>query len=45
MAAADISNRAKKRLELRDYLLENPEEGRLSDLHHLFHVMLSNFCG
>ena len=36
MAAADISNRAKKRLELRDYLLENPEEGRLSDLHHLF---------
>lgn len=36
MAAADISNRAKKRLELRDYLLEHPEEGRLSDLHHLF---------
>ena len=36
MAAADFSNRAKKRLELRDYLLENPEEGRLSDLHHLF---------
>ena len=36
MAAADFSNRAKKRLELRDYLLEHPEEGRLSDLHHLF---------
>ena len=36
MAAAEISNRAKKRLELRDYLLEHPEEGRLSDLHHLF---------
>lgn len=36
MAAADISNRAKKRLELRDYLLEHPEEGRMSDLHHLF---------
>lgn len=36
MAAADISNRSKKRLELRDYLLEHPEEGRLSDLHHLF---------
>ncbi len=34
--AADISNRAKKRLELRDYLLEHPEEGKLSDLHHLF---------
>lgn len=34
--AADISNRAKKRLELRDYLLERPEEGKLSDLHHLF---------
>lgn len=36
MAAADFSNRAKKRLELRDYLLEHPEEGRMSDLHHLF---------
>lgn len=36
IAAADISNRAKKRLELRDYLLEHPEEGKLSDLHHLF---------
>ena len=36
MAAAEISNRAKKRLKLRDYLLEHPEEGRLSDLHHLF---------
>lgn len=36
MAAADFSNRAKKRLELRDYLLEHPEEGRLSDLHRLF---------
>ena len=36
IAATDISNRAKKRLELRDYLLEHPEEGRLSDLHHLF---------
>lgn len=34
--AADISNRAKKRLELRDYLLKHPEEGKLSDLHHLF---------
>lgn len=34
--AADISNRAKKRLELRDYLLERPEEGKLSDLYHLF---------
>lgn len=34
--SADISNRAKKRLELRDYLLEHPEEGKLSDLHHLF---------
>lgn len=36
IAATDISNRAKKRLELRDYLLEHPEEGKLSDLHHLF---------
>lgn len=36
MAAVDFSNRAKKRLELRDYLLEHPEEGRMSDLHHLF---------
>ena len=36
MAAAEISNRAKKRLKLRDYLLEHPEEGKLSDLHHLF---------
>lgn len=36
IVAADISNRAKKRLELRDYLLEHPEEGKLSDLHHLF---------
>ena len=36
IAAVDISNRAKKRLELRDYLLEHPEEGRMSDLHHLF---------
>lgn len=36
IAAVDISNRAKKRLELRDYLLEHPEEGKLSDLHHLF---------
>ena len=36
IAAADISNRAKKRLELRDYLLKHPEEGKLSDLHHLF---------
>ena len=36
MAAADFSNRAKKRLELRDYLLEHPEEGRMSDLHHIF---------
>lgn len=34
--AADISNRAKKRLELRDYLLKHLEEGKLSDLHHLF---------
>lgn len=34
--AADISNRAKKRLELCDYLLKHPEEGKLSDLHHLF---------
>ena len=23
-------------MELRDYLLEHPEEGKLSDLHHLF---------
>lgn len=36
IAAADISNRAKKRLALRDYLLEHPEEGKLSDLQHLF---------
>lgn len=36
IVTADISNRAKKRLELRDYLLEHPEEGKLSDLHHLF---------
>lgn len=36
IAATGISNRAKKRLELRDYLLEHPEEGKLSDLHHLF---------
>lgn len=36
IAATDISNRAKKRLELCDYLLEHPEEGKLSDLHHLF---------
>lgn len=43
MAAADISNRAKKRLELRDYLLEHPEEGRLSDLHHLFSRDVVNF--
>ncbi|VUW97199.1 Primosomal protein N' [Streptococcus pasteurianus] len=36
MAAADFSNRAKKRLELRDYLLEHPEDATMSDLHHLF---------
>ena len=36
IAAADISKKKKKRLELRDYLLEHPEEGKLSDLHHLF---------
>lgn len=39
------SQSCQKRLELRDYLLKHPEEGKLSDLHHLFHVMLSNFCG
>lgn len=33
---AAISNRAKKRLALRDYLLENPSEGKLADLHQLF---------
>ena len=36
LAAADISARAKKRLELREYLLEHPDEGKLSDLHQLF---------
>ena len=36
MATTDISNRAKKRLELRNYLLEHPKEGKLSDLQHFF---------
>lgn len=31
-----ISARAKKRLELRDYLLAHPERGRLADLYLLF---------
>lgn len=32
----DISQRAKKRLELRDFLLEKNEPGKLVDLHKLF---------
>ena len=36
LAAAEISARAKKRLELQEYLLEHPDEGKLSDLHQLF---------
>lgn len=32
----DIAARAKKRLELRDYLLQHPEEGRLSDLYQKY---------
>lgn len=32
----DISQRAKKRLELRDFLLEKSESGKLADLHKLF---------
>lgn len=31
-----ISQRAKKRLELRDFLLEKSESGKLTDLHKLF---------
>lgn len=36
LAQTEISARAKKRLLLRDYLLEHPDEGKLSDLHQLF---------
>ena len=32
----DISQRAKKRMELRDFLLEKNESGKLVDLHKLF---------
>ena len=42
LAQAEISARAKKRLMLRDYLLEHPETGKLVDLYQSFHVMLSN---
>lgn len=36
LAQAEISARAKKRLMLRDYLLEHPETGKLVDLYQLF---------
>lgn len=36
LAQAEISARAKKRLLLRDYLLEHPETRKLADLYQLF---------
>lgn len=38
-----ISQRAKRRLEMRDFLLEKSEPGKVADLHKLFHEMWLSF--
>ena len=43
LAAYPISKRAKKRQELKDYLLASPEDGKLTDLHRHFSREISKF--
>ncbi|MBJ8325691.1 primosomal protein N' [Streptococcus pacificus] len=43
LSQAEISTRAKKRLVLKEYLLEHPEQGKLSDLYQHFSRSVVNY--
>lgn len=43
LATCEIAKNAKKRLELKAYLLQHPTDGKLSDLHQLFSATVVKF--